>query len=207
MCQRKVEIQKCFPDKGECLPDKKIVFVRAKAKYSKEIREYPELMQRFNEIFLKALQIIEPQVYYTTVPIDILPEKLIPSVFCGAKKITLFVSTLGSRIDSMIADLFDCGKTFDGFIVDAWASEALEALNESFDGKLRKKFGKGTMRFSPGYGDIDIRMNRFIVKLLNADVEVLDSGVMLPRKTTTCMIGWYEIGEESKTKEAYDKEK
>ena len=36
-------------------------------------------------------------------------------------------------------------------------------------------------------------MNRFIIKeLLNIEeIEVLESGVMLPRKTTTCLIGWY----------------
>jgi len=79
-------------------------------------------------------------------------------------------------------------------LLDAWASEALEALNESFDKELRQKFGEGTMRFSPGYGDVDIRMNQYIVKELIRveNVRVLSSGEMVPRKTTTCMIGWYQ---------------
>jgi len=49
------------------------------------------------------------------------------------------------------------------------------------------------MRFSPGYGDVDIRMNHYIVKeLIKVEkVKVLSSGEMVPRKTTTCMIGWY----------------
>jgi len=52
---------------------------------------------------------------------------------------------------------------------------------------------RGTMRFSPGYGNVDVRWNKYIVELLNVEgIEVLSSGIMLPRKTTTCMIGWYD---------------
>ena len=79
-------------------------------------------------------------------------------------------------------------------LLDAWASEAIEALNSTFDEKLRKQFGQGTRRFSPGYDDIDIRKNYDIVKnLLKTDIVTVNqnTGIITPRKSTICMIGWY----------------
>lgn len=50
------------------------------------------------------------------------------------------------------------------------------------------------MRFSPGYGDLDILVNREYIRLLGIEDEitVLDSGIMIPRKTTTCIAGIIE---------------
>lgn len=183
----KVEIY--YPSKVDCMPDKRIFLARAGARYGR-IEE--TLIHRVNELFLKSLETIEPVVYHTTEEITSLPKEVIPSIFEAVNQVTIFLSTLGSSIDLLISQLAENEKTFDAFIVDSWASEALEALNEHFDRSLRERFGKGTMRFSPGYGNVDLRVNAYIVKeLLKVDqVQVLSSGVMVPRKTTTCMIGW-----------------
>jgi cobalamin-dependent methionine synthase I len=115
-----------------------------------------------------------------------------PESFSQAKKISVFLSTLGPDIVKLVDEYTKAGKVFDAFLLDSWASESLEALNDSFDRKLREEFGEGTRRFSPGYGKVDVRMNRYIVEeLLEVDsVKVLESGFLVPRKTTTCMIGW-----------------
>jgi len=178
-----------YPNRVDCMPDKKVFLARAGARNGR-IEE--TLIHRVNELFLKALETIEPVVYYTTEEITSLPEEIIPSIFEVVEQVTIFLSTLGFSIDLLISQLAENGKTFDALIVDSWASEALETLNEHFDRSLREKFGKGTMRFSPGYGNVDLRVNTYIVKeLLKVDqVQVLSSGVMIPRKTTTCMIGW-----------------
>ncbi len=178
------------PDRLDCMPDKKIFLARAGARYGK-IDEY--FIHRVNQLFLIALDKIQPVVYYNTFDVFELPIQIIPSSFKNIKKMTIFLSTLGSEIDLLISQLADQQRTFDAFIVDSWASEALETLNERFDQSLRERFGEGTMRFSPGYGDIDLRTNKYLVEeLLKVDrVRVLESGVMIPRKTTTCMIGWF----------------
>lgn len=181
------------PEKVNCMPDKKIFLARAGARYSMLVKEHG-FMQRVNALFLQALSQIDPLVFHTTVSIDQLPNKVVPRVFDGAKSATVFLSTLGESIDQLINNYVNQGQTFEAMILDAWASESLETLNETFDHKLRETFGEGTMRFSPGYGEIDVRMNKYIVKeLLNVEqITVLDSGEMVPRKTTTCMIGWYK---------------
>ncbi|KUK02964.1 MAG: Vitamin B12 dependent methionine synthase, activation domain protein [Thermotoga sp. 50_1627] len=180
------------PKIEEYMPDKAVFLARTRARYKNIVGEI-DLLVRFNELFLQGLRISRPIVHHRVCPIEELPGALIPDSFSGAKQVSLFLSTLGKNIDELINSLLEEDKTHDAAVLDAWASEALETLNEAFDRKLRQRFGDGTMRFSPGYGNVDVRWNRYIVELLKVeDVEVLSSGIMLPRKTTTCMIGWYD---------------
>ncbi len=181
-----------YPSVEEYMPDKTLFLARLKTRYKSIINE-TDLLVRFNQLYLEGLKSVKPVVYHSLHCVEALPPSLVPSSFFGVKWMSIFLSTLGNGIDELINSLVERGRTHDAAVLDAWASEALEALNESFDRKLRKKFGRGTMRFSPGYGDVDIRWNKYIVELLNVEsVEVLNSGVMVPRKTTTCMIGWYD---------------
>jgi len=180
------------PEKVSCMPDKRIFLARAGARYNFLVKE-ADFLERANKLFLEGFSHIDPVIYHITSDANALPPQLLPSIFQGVKRVTVFISTLGEEIDNLISSYLNQGKTFDAFLLDAWASESLEVMNESFDKELRQQFGEGTMRFSPGYGDVDIRMNHYIVKELikMEKVKVLSSGEMVPRKTTTCMIGWY----------------
>lgn len=181
-----------FPSVEEYMPDKTLFFARLRTRY-KNIVNDTDFLVRFNDLYLEGLKSVRPIVYHSFHRVEELPPPLIPNSFSGVKWMSIFLSTLGNNIDELINSLAERGRTHDAAVLDAWASEALEALNESFDRKLREKFGRGTMRFSPGYSDVDIRWNKYIVELLRVEsVKVLNSGIMVPRKTTTCMIGWYD---------------
>ncbi len=181
---------KYVPEKFEYMPDKNIFLARAGTRYSK-INDL-DFLRRVNELFLMALASVEPVVYYETVSAKALPEAAMPNIFKGVKTLTVFVSTLGNEFDKLI-ERYSGSDLFAAFILDAWGSEAVESLNERFDRLLRERFGEGTMRFSPGYGNVDITMNKYLVKdlLKIAEIEVLETGIMIPRKSTVCMIGWY----------------
>lgn len=185
--------KKFYPEKAWCLPDKKNYWARAGLPSSPATID-PKLIIKANAIYLSALEHIQPVVYYLTVRTAQLPSEIIPATFGQVKSITVFVSTLGHKFDSQVNDLTRLGQTLEMFLLDAWGSESLEALNRRFDYHLREKHGAGTRRFSPGYGSVDIRMNSFIIKELlgipEQEIQVLESGAMLPRKTTTCLIGW-----------------
>ncbi len=184
-------MQTYIPDTLEYLPDKKIFLARAGVRYGKI--DDPEFLKKVNSLFLEALQYVSPKVWYDVFDISQLKKEAVPSVFEGTKKIAVFVSTLGERLDEVIEERSKV-DVFESYILDAWGSEAVEELNKSFDKKLREQYGKGTMRFSPGYGDVDVRMNKYFVKkLLGIDeIDVLESGILVPRKSTVCMIGWLE---------------
>lgn len=178
-----------IPDLFEIMPQKRIYLLRAGFKGTAyDINE--KLKEEVNYVYQIGLELAKPKVVFNTLPIDITDKALIPQSFKGVKLTTFFVSTLGTDIDIFISN----SNILISTLLDAWASEAIEALNNSFDEKLRKKFGKGTIRFSPGYSDIDIRKNWDIVNnLLETDIVSVNNntGIITPRKSTICMIGWY----------------
>lgn len=180
------------PEKSECMPKKNILFARAGVRYSRGVEDV-ELLRRTNALFLEGLNLINPVIHYKTVLREELPVKLVPESFGETKRLTVFLSTLGFGIVERVDEYACAGRVFDAFLLDSWASESLEALNDSFDRQLRQEFGEGTRRFSPGYGKVDVRMNRYIVEefLGLESVRALKSGALVPRKTTTCMIGWF----------------
>jgi len=182
-----------YPEKVHCLPEKRHFLSRAGLPSSKQLPD-TDFQRRANEVYLLAIKVIKPVVFHLTAPVDFFPAELLPESFLNIKDMTVFASTLGPSLDDLINELCQKNQSFQALMLDAWGSESVEALNRHFDEWLRKKYGSGTRRFSPGYGRVDIRMNRFIInELLNIEeIRVLESGVMLPRKTTTCLIGWYD---------------
>ncbi len=186
--------EKYNPDISWCLPDKKHFWSRAGLRLSRTSANL-ELVIKANHLYLLAIKYIDPVIYHLTAPAGFFPARLIPASFENIKSLTVFASTLGQRLDRLINDLGEKNHALEVLLLEAWGSESLETLNRSFDCYLRKNFGPGTRRFSPGYGSVEIRMNSFLVRQLlripESEIEVLESGVMLPRKTTTCLIGWY----------------
>lgn len=181
-----------IPKKTDIMPVKKVFLYRAGFKGSK-IEMDDTMRDNVNSIYLYGLEIAEPKLFYKTFSVNEIPERIIPGVFNGIRRITIFVSTLGYKIDEEIENLIKKEQMLKASLLDAWGSESIEVLNERFDARLRAKNGKGTMRFSPGYGDVDIRVNTDILKLLNVVEVISDSktGILKPRKSTTCLIGWY----------------
>lgn len=184
-------IEEYIPQKSNYMPSKQIYLARAGSVYKKIIDD-ENLNKITTDIYLKGLELARPKLWHCIYEIDKVPNEIIPSKFKGSKKISIFLSTLGEKIDHEIEKLMESNRVLEGTLLDAWASEALEKLNNSYDKKLRRIYGKGTMRFSPGYGDVDIRINKVIIEMLDLThiITVKESGIMIPRKTTTCLIGW-----------------
>jgi len=181
------------PDKTDYMPEKKLFLARAGIRYTEAIND-ENIMKDVNEIYLLGLECAKPKLFWRTFQRVELPDYSIPSQFAKYNRFLIFTSTLGKEIDQKIEELSKF-SVYLSFLLDSWASESLEKLNDTFEEKFKKENGKAlSMRFSPGYGDLDIRTNKKYVELLNLDSEitVLDSGIMIPRKTTTCIAGIVE---------------
>ena len=66
-------------------------------------------------------------------------------------------------------------------------------MQDSILDKIAKEEKSLTMRYSPGYGDLDISANRDILNVLDAHrkigVTVTNTGIMIPRKSVVALIG------------------
>ncbi len=181
-----------IPQKNDFMPPKRNYLMRAGFRgYNFGIDV--KMRKIINDIYLLGIELCSPVLFYVTLNSEEFNLIKIPESFAGIKSITVFASTLGRKIDEKISELSDSSRILEASLLDSWASESLEFLNEIFDSEIRGK-RKGTIRFSPGYGDLDITENIGIINILDqSEISVSGkTGLLSPRKSTVCMIGWYE---------------
>ncbi|MGC8902768.1 MAG: methionine synthase [Fervidobacterium sp.] len=170
------------------MPSKKIFLARAGARYSVSVSD-ENFMQIVNRIYLLGLECAKPRVYWDVFIRSSIPDYAIPGKFSEYEKFVIFASTLGNEFDECLERTSE-NSVFESMLLDSWGSEALEVLNDNFQKVLEEKYSIKTLsRFSPGYEDLNISVNKVYVDLLKADdtITVLESGIMIPRKTTTCI--------------------
>lgn len=114
----------------------------------------------------------------------------------GCSEVFLFAATLGIAVDTLIkrAALMDSAK---GAVMQAAAAAVIEAFCDEENDKIRiEAESEGRYlrpRYSPGYGDLSLDCQRDFLYLLKAQknigLTVTDSGLMVPIKSVTAIIG------------------
>ncbi len=109
-------------------------------------------------------------------------------------RIVLFCATLGNAVDMLIRNqqVTDMAKAM---ITDALASSAIEQLCDIVQKEIITKTGAKfhTYRYSPGYGDLPVDVQRDFLTLLSAQKKIglcaNDSMLLTPIKSVTAFIG------------------
>lgn len=114
----------------------------------------------------------------------------------GCQEVFLFAATLGIAVDTLIrrTALLDTAK---GLVMQAAAAAAIEAVCDEENDRLREEIeAEGLFlrpRFSPGYGDLSLDCQRDFIRILktqkNIGLTLTDSGLMVPIKSVTAIIG------------------
>ena len=113
-----------------------------------------------------------------------------------AEKCAVMAVTLGLEVDKRIS-LYSKTDLTKGLIFDACAAAAVESLCDMVQGEIEaeaKSMGlEITTRYSPGYGDFSIEIQKEIAKVLKTysriGLSVNESSIMIPRKSVTAFIG------------------
>ena len=164
----------------------------------------------FRDVYQKALNMVvessKPTAIVRTVPcrwnsaLKLLEKKLtgklVEKHLKNCEKVTLMLITLGREVDSLIEDAHLEGNELLSFFLDAVASEFAECVAREVDLMLKEE-EKGYVsgaRISPGYVDLPLQLNQWIVNVLDGNrfgISVKeDSYMLLPRKTISALIGW-----------------
>ena len=114
----------------------------------------------------------------------------------GCSEVVLMALTLGGNLEKLLMRT-EVTDMSDALVLDVCASAAVESAADDFEQKLAaelKPDGKYlTNRFSPGYGDLPLSHQRDLLDLLNAaraaGITLTPSGLMVPRKSMTAVIG------------------
>ncbi len=113
----------------------------------------------------------------------------------GVKRAVIFAATVGFEIDRLIMKHSRLSPSR-ALMLGALGAERIEALCDAFCEDIKRVHGVCRPRFSAGYGDLSIEVQREIFKLLNPETKMgltlTDSMLMSPTKSVTAFIG---IGE------------
>lgn len=112
-------------------------------------------------------------------------------------KCVLFAATLGSEVDRKI-NYYEKFNMTKSLIFDACATAAIEEACDFVEEEIRKIALKEdreiTWRFSPGYGDLRLDIQKEFLQLLdgykNLGLTVSSHSILIPRKSVTAIIGF-----------------
>lgn len=112
------------------------------------------------------------------------------------RAVVILAATVGDSIEAEISAQFAQGNYTQALLLDAAATTAVETAIDQLEAALRQRFQKEGLRlcqrFSPGYGDWDIRVQPRMLVLAQAErigVSLTESCMLTPRKSVTALIG------------------
>lgn len=122
----------------------------------------------------------------------------------GCKKILIFAATLGMGFERKLA-FYSESSPFKALAFQAAGTELLERKTDEF---LKKKAQKEKIcfgpRFSPGYGDLPLSLQKDIFVALKPDkyigVYLSKAYIMIPSKSITAIAGVLDGGEAAEDK-------
>lgn len=120
--------------------------------------------------------------------------KDIESHLDGCEKAIIMCATIGSEIDKLIrvSQISDMARAV---VMDSLSSVAVEQVCNSFDRMIAEKYSGYfmTFRFSPGYGDYPIQMQKTILQMLDAPKKIglctNENYLLTPAKSVTAVMG------------------
>ena len=113
-----------------------------------------------------------------------------------SKRTVLMAVTLGSIIEKRIM-LYERTNLTKALILDSCATAAVEEVCDIIEDDVKNKALKEnlsiTFRYSPGYGDLPLDIQRDFLNTLNANkiigLTVSENNLLMPRKSVTAIIG------------------
>lgn len=128
------------------------------------------------------------------------------ALLCGCDEVVVFAATLGIELDRLIARYGRIAPS-KALVLQATGAERIEALCDTFCGDIAEEAEKTgrqiTRRFSPGYGDVPLELQRDIIAVTDAvrqiGVTLNDSLLMSPSKSVTAIIGIGECEQKQET--------
>lgn len=112
----------------------------------------------------------------------------------GCEKIVVLAATIGTGVEALLRKLQSEDMT-EAVIADALSSAAIEQVCQIAENEIHEKYSGNyfTWRFSPGYGDFPIDIQRSVLAVLDASKKIglhcNENHILLPRKSVTAFIG------------------
>ena len=148
----------------------------------------------------EILRCISPKAVFRILPVKDLGDLIIGNdirrLLDGCDEAILMALTLGGELERKLMRE-EVVNMSDAYVLDICASQAVEEAADLFENRLRQKFlsdGKYlTNRYSPGYGDYPLSVQKLFLEYLNAQrsigLTLTKTDLMVPRKSITAVLG------------------
>jgi len=163
----------------------------------KEVTAEIELMM--NDCINEVLPLLKPQICYSEIDQEainkILSYSKENSIFrqymLGCSKAILFVGTIGFGFDQLITR-YQKTSMAKAQMLQAIGASAIEELCNEFYKEINSIYPNCKPRFSPGYGDLDLKSQQLIFNILGCQtkigVSLNASYLMSPSKSVSAII-------------------
>lgn len=159
-----------------------------------------KMLGLINDCEQQILKCLRPKFLYKAV--DLPCERLvkgndIAKHLEGCKKAVLLCATLGADADKLIR-VTQVSNLARAVVLDSFATVAIEQVCDSAEQEIAKAFPGlyMTFRFSPGYGDYPVSLQKYFLGELDAGrkigLSVNESYILIPSKSVTAVIGLSE---------------
>ena len=153
--------------------------------------------------------LLEPAIAYEVYPItemtssqvslegnSVVHGSLLPSIFPEAKELVIVVCTIGPRLEKQVTDYSNGGETLRGMLLDGIGSAVVDTLAQEackfMAGEASSRGYQASSPINPGMPGLAITEQWQLLKMVPAreiGVSLTSSGIMVPRKSTSMVIG------------------
>lgn len=166
-----------------------------------------QIQKILDECEKKLLEVIAPRYIYKVMNIKPKPDgihveetslvlggKDIAEHLAGCDRCVLMCATVSQGADRLIRT-YEATDMTRAVMTDCLASAAIEQVCNAAEEKIKAQLSGNyfTWRFSPGYGDMPMEIQRDFLEVLNAPkrigLNVTESMIMIPRKSVTAVMG------------------
>lgn len=145
----------------------------------------------------ELLRVARPKYLYKVINLpceEIISGEDIRRHLNGCNEAALMCATLGTEADKLIrvAQVSDMARAV---VLDSMASVAIEQVCQKVDALLASRFPDRyfTFRYSPGYGDYPIELQKTFLRILDAPrkigLSLSESCLLIPSKSVTAIAG------------------
>lgn len=163
----------------------------------------PEMECQIRRCMAAVTEAAQPRLVWRRLPLEggalpglPLEGNDIRELLADCREVVLLAATLGPRVERLLMSR-EVTDMADAVIMDACASAAVENVCDHFEFDLRDALKEEglylTDRFSPGYGDLPLKLQTGLCAALNTSrrigLTVTPSLILVPRKSVTALLG------------------
>lgn len=187
-------------------------------RYAGVIKTTPEIETLLDECLLLVADKLTYKVCYGNFPLTVSEGEInlsftktksekLKANLKGCKSFILFAATIGLEIDRMIS-LYGRSSPSKGHMLQAIGAERIEGLCDAFNQYIAEEYGYTKPRFSPGYGDLPLELQKDFFRVLEPSRKIgltlNESMLMTPSKSVTAIIGISDTECENKKQNCND---